>query len=166
MIRIMRHREKGFTLIEVMISLLVILIIVIGAVSYMYATAKNAKEADVRANAVRIGLLLLESWKASGADVSVFNPAVPSENINVLPLSDFGDPGLLNLNTASGFNLLQERCFRIQSDNVKYFVEMTYDDSVPAKLCVYIAWNRGSYSKTALGSPSNKASLTDYAYLY
>lgn len=159
------HRGKGLTLIEVMVSLLIILIIVIGVITYMYATAKNAKEADVRATAGRIALLLLESWKANGAVVSSFDPANSSENINVLPLSDFGSPGALNLNTAAGFNLLKS--IRIQADNVKYFAELTYNNtSAPYKLCVYIAWNKGNYSSSTLGSNANVVALTDYAYLY
>lgn len=163
---IRRHHVKGLTLIEVMISLIVILIVVIGAVGYMYATAKHAKEADVRASAARLGLLLMETWKANGAIPSAFDPANLSENINQAPLSDFGSPGALNLNTAAGFNLLQNRCYRIQADNVKYFVEMTYNDSIPSMLCVYIAWNKGDYGSTTLDSNANRVALTDFAYMY
>ena len=147
-----------------MISMIVILVVAIGAVSYMYASMSNAKEADVRAGAARLALLLLQSWKANGANVSTYNPANPVENINLPPLSDFATPGALNLNTASGFNLLQ--CYRIQVDNVKYFVEMTYDNSTPAKLCVYVAWNKSNYASTTLSANRNLVSLADFAYMY
>ena len=46
-----KHTYKGLTLIEVMISVLIALVIVIGVIGYMYACAYNARAADVRATA-------------------------------------------------------------------------------------------------------------------
>jgi prepilin-type N-terminal cleavage/methylation domain-containing protein len=156
--------KNGLTLIEVMVSMVVILIVAMGAVSYMYASAKHAREADVRATAGRIGLLLLEGWKGNGVDVTTFNPADVSKGFNKLPLSDFATP--VNLNVLPGLtNTL--KTYRIETDKVKYFVKMTYgnyapSDTTPRQLSISVAWNR-NYSDTALGANYNTVVISDYA---
>lgn len=164
MARVRRHRKNGLTLIEVMVSLLVILIIAIGAMSYMYASAVHAKEADVRATAARIGLLLMEGWKGNGVDVTLFNPADTAQGFNKLPLSDFSDPGMLP--SLPGLtNTLHN--YRIEAYNIKYFVKMTYSnyalsDTMPRSLSICVAWNR-DYRSATLGANPNTVVISDYA---
>ena len=67
--RVPKNRNSGLTLIEVMIAMVIIMIIGIGVASYMYACAWNAKRADVRITAKRVGQLLLETWKITGHNI-------------------------------------------------------------------------------------------------
>ena len=159
-----RHHNKGLTLIEIMISMLAILIIAIGVMGYMYASAGQAREADIQAAAGRIGLLLIECWKANGIDVSTFNPVI---DLKKLSLSDFGDPG--NLGALPGLaNILKTtdnpNGYRIIANNIKYFIRLTYDNNTPKTLCVVVAWNQNN-SLTSLGSKYDKIVLTDYSYI-
>jgi hypothetical protein len=149
--------RTGLTLVEVMISLLAILVIVIGVMGYMYASARNAREADVRATAGRLGLLLMEGWKDYGVDITGFNPA--TQGFNKLPLSDFTNS--INLSALPGLaNLLQT--YRIEADKVKYFVKLTYSNDIPKKLSIVVAWNM-NYSSTTLGTNPRIVTLTDIA---
>ena len=56
----------GITLIEVMVTIVVISIAVVGAAGYRYHSALNARRANVQITAARIALLMLESWKGQG----------------------------------------------------------------------------------------------------
>ena len=62
---IRNHYDKGLTLIEIMVSLLVVAIGLLGAMSFRYYGARNARIADVHADAGRVGLLILEGWKGA-----------------------------------------------------------------------------------------------------
>jgi prepilin-type N-terminal cleavage/methylation domain-containing protein len=67
------HRDKGLTLIEILVSLLIVAIAVIGAMMYRYYAARNARMADVHADAGRVGLLILEGWKGVAGRLD-YNP--------------------------------------------------------------------------------------------
>ncbi|MHC4525778.1 MAG: type IV pilus modification PilV family protein, partial [Planctomycetota bacterium] len=65
--------RRGFTLVEVMISILIVMILATGAMGYQYASTRDVKVSEVQASAARIGMLLLESWKGQQGDTS-FDP--------------------------------------------------------------------------------------------
>jgi type II secretory pathway pseudopilin PulG len=158
--RVRKNRNNGLTLIEVVVSMLVIMIIVIGAVSYMYASMWNARRAEVRITATRIGQLLLETWKVTGPvvngvwNVTAFNPMV-----------DFG-PELPNNFQAAAVDLggigAELGDYQIQIDGVYYFVTLLYDNSQPRMLNARVAWNIDLTSAT-LGSNFKYIDLTSNA---
>jgi prepilin-type N-terminal cleavage/methylation domain-containing protein len=62
-----RHKSvKAFTLIELMVAMVILIIGVTGAMGYRYHSALNARKADVQITAARIGLSLLQNWKGYG----------------------------------------------------------------------------------------------------
>ena len=62
-------QNRGGTLVEVMMGVLVLMVVLIGVLNYQYFCALDARKSDVRVKASRLGLLLLEGWKAvEGAD--------------------------------------------------------------------------------------------------
>jgi prepilin-type N-terminal cleavage/methylation domain-containing protein len=157
------QHKSGLTLIEVMISLVIILIIAIGVMGYMYATAKNAREADVRATAARIGLLLLEGWRTQLGDTSTYDPQVDFDSGTTIPFDEFASitastnpPGL-----TSPF-----KYYRIGLNGIKYFVKMSFVDNAGQSrlLNVAIAWSRDYSSGTLEYSSSRMVSQTKYAY--
>jgi type II secretory pathway pseudopilin PulG len=163
--RLHRHHNDGLTLIEVMVSLLVILFIGIGAVSYMYACAWNARRAEVRITATRIGQVLLETWKLTGSydalgrwswNVTNFNPTNAYFNLT-LPdsfSSDGFDLGGIGPGELGDFN--------IQIDGVTYFVTLLYDNNLPNMLSARVAWNKNLRSAT-LDSDYHYVDVTSYA---
>jgi len=163
--RVRKNRNSGLTLIEVMISMLVIMIIVIGAISYMYSCMWNAKRADVRITATRVGQLLLETWKITGSidvegnwswNVNDFDPTDPDFNITLPDSFESITADLGGVGTPLGD-------YGIQLDGVGYFVTLLFDDNnLPPMLSARIAWNK-NYSSTTLESDYMYVDVTSYA---
>ena len=157
------HHVKGLTLIEVMVTMLVALIIAVGVMGYMYATALQAHLADVRATAARLGLLLLEGWKTQGGNILTYDPKNDFLDNTSIPFNEFVEistnpadpPGLANTYT----------CFRIKIDYIQYFVKMSYQDSANGQreLNVAVAWDRKSGDNTLDYSQSRLISQTKFA---
>ena len=53
----------GFTLVEVMATVLILTVAVLGTSGYRYYAALDARKAATHTTAARIGLLLCESWR-------------------------------------------------------------------------------------------------------
>ena len=163
MVRSGKNRGKGLTLVEVMITLLVALVIAIGVMSYMYATALHAHLADVRATAARLGLLLLEGWKNRNVDFLTYDPKDELLDNTSIPFNEFveiaGDPtdppGLANTYAY----------LRIRIDYIQYFVKLSYQDSANGQkeLNVAVAWDRNSGDDTLDYRPSRLISQTKFA---
>jgi prepilin-type N-terminal cleavage/methylation domain-containing protein len=62
-------RCGGFTLVEVMVSVAIIVIVALGTLSYQYQTVKHSRSAEAEVTAAYLGQLLLEDWKSTFGDV-------------------------------------------------------------------------------------------------
>lgn len=156
--------KKGLTLIEVMITLLIALIIITAVMGYMYASAINARAADVRITAARIGQLLLETWKITGHvdgsgkwswNAIDFDPKDTDFN-SALP-SSFSDASV-NLG-GEGTELGD---YVITIDSVQYFVTLLYNTGQPSMLSARVAWSRHSTAGN-LGSDPEWVDVTGFA---
>ncbi len=128
-------KRSGFTIIEVIVALAGILVIVIGALSFQYYCAVDTREADVRAGANRLALLMLEGWRGSAG----------SEDFD--PLIEFGplaaaDGPLESIDPAG------EDRYMVVANRTNYFVTLYCNDDVsePERilrtLSVTVAWSR------------------------
>ena len=153
-----KHTYKGLTLIEVMISVLIALVIVIGVIGYMYACAYNARAADVRATATRLGLLVMEAWKADGVDLDLFDPGqLASPDILVDNTNNIGMTGSLSETVGTPM---------IKINGVSYFVTLTHDFELLPKMEVLVAWNPDDYgqsSNSGLGDRPDSIVLHGFA---
>ncbi len=62
--RIKKVKTAGaFTLVEVMVTILILSVALIGASGYRYYAALDARKASLQATAARIALLFCESWR-------------------------------------------------------------------------------------------------------
>jgi type II secretory pathway pseudopilin PulG len=59
-------RIHGFTIVEVMISMAVLIIVAVGTMFFQYNGASPARQAEAQTAAARFGQLLLEDWKSTG----------------------------------------------------------------------------------------------------
>ncbi|UCH89480.1 MAG: prepilin-type N-terminal cleavage/methylation domain-containing protein [Thermoplasmata archaeon] len=163
--RVRKNRNSGLTLVEVMVSMLVIMIIVIGAVSYMYACMWNAKRADIRITATRIGQTLLDLWKINGPvvdgiwDVEAFNPIDPDFNL-ILP-DNIGT-------TIEGIEGIGQELrgtrYEITIDGAHYFITLSYRQDYPNfyLLNACVAWSR-NFNSATLESDPHRVWLTSYS---
>jgi len=61
------HSNKGVTLIEALIAAVVVSILALGGLAYQYLGAAHFHVAHAELTATRVGQLLIEDWKGSGA---------------------------------------------------------------------------------------------------
>jgi prepilin-type N-terminal cleavage/methylation domain-containing protein len=61
------HSNKGVTLIEALIAAVIVSILALGGLVYQYLGATHFRVAHAELTATRVGQLLIEDWKGSGA---------------------------------------------------------------------------------------------------
>ena len=93
--------EMGVSLIEVMVSIVILLVAVTGALGYRYYAALDARRAAMRRTSARIGLLLSESWRGVkgdstydpitylGSDLAITTSTGPAEPNGFTPLGSY-----------------------------------------------------------------------------
>ena len=153
-----KNQRSALTIIEVVIALAGILVVIVGALSFEYYCAVDTREADVRAGANRLALLLLEGWRGTGGRVDgAFNPDV-----------EFGPIlGADNINESSvGLPGLSEPLgrYRVDLNRANYFVTLSYyDDPIgaPRTLSATVAWSR-NYRSEDLSEYVRSVTLTTY----
>lgn len=133
--------RRGFTLVEVMISILIVMILVTGAMGYQYASTRDVKVSEVQASAARIGMLLLESWKGQQGDTS-FDPVDTFNSEMTIQTSTIG-PDVPD--GSIGAPLVKLGSYEIILKNVHYYVTLSYDGastSEPMILNATVTWRR------------------------
>lgn len=69
------------TLIEVMVSALLVVVVIVGALMVRYLTVKQAVRADAYNTAARVGQLLMEGWRSTELNIYEPNDRFPDELI-------------------------------------------------------------------------------------
>lgn len=133
--------RRGFTLTEVMISILIVMVLATGAMGYQYHSTRDVKTSEVQTTASRIAVLLLEAWKGQQGDLA-FDP-----------VDTFGDEMTIGTtsngpavpNNSVGVPLTQLDSYEIFIQGVYYFVTLSYEEasaSEPMLLNATVAWKR------------------------
>ncbi|MBN2269011.1 MAG: prepilin-type N-terminal cleavage/methylation domain-containing protein [Sedimentisphaerales bacterium] len=151
------HIERpGFTLIEVMVALAGFLVVIIGGLSFQYYCAVDTREADVRAVANRLALLMLEGWRGS-AGSDDFQPEFEFGDLVAIETTTVGLPGI-------GFELPSR--YKIVANRANYFVTLSYNDDVTGPgdsilrtLSVSVAWDK-NYKAEELSEYLRSVALT------
>lgn len=78
-----RLHQRGFTLVEVVIAILVLSIISLGVFSFQVHAVKQTKRAAAKMTAAGIGSLILENWKSAGG-AGTYDPTVHNFGISKL----------------------------------------------------------------------------------
>ena len=63
-----KSQRDGFTLVEVMVSVAIIVIVALGTLSFQYQSVKHSRTSEAQVTATRLGQLLLEDWKSTFGD--------------------------------------------------------------------------------------------------
>ena len=141
------RQRRGFTLTEVMISILIVMVLVTGAMGYQYNSTRDVKISEVQASAARIAMLLLEGWKGRQGDTA-FDPAdVFSDKMTIQTASGPDVP-----DNAAGVPLTTLGSYEVVLRSVYYYVTLSYEASSasePMLLNATVAW-RGDYTQNAL----------------
>jgi len=151
-----RTRQRGLTLIEVAISMLLASVVITAMLSVRYYTVQHAKRADVYNNAGRLALLMIEGWRGA-----------PEPGMYT-PIASFGkeftkfEPSGSGLLPPSGFTLLG--WYHIVMNNLHYYATLSYQDATadqPAAFNVCVGWKK-NYVAGTFTSDDEYVQLTTY----
>lgn len=134
-----RHTDGGFSLVEVTIAIVILMVLATGGLSYLYYSNLGAKKSEAQATAARLASLLLNSWKGNGGSAS-FNPVTAFENQFTITDSPNGPPVAMT-GCTNTFTLLNN--YHIVLGNINYYVSMSYCPATandPLALSVCVAW--------------------------
>ncbi len=62
----MAMKKSGFTLIEIVATIGLLAVLVLGTLGYQFHASKSMQMAQAKVSATRLGLLVLENWKIEG----------------------------------------------------------------------------------------------------
>ena len=146
--------QSGASLIEVMISIVVLSIGVIAASSYRYHSTLDINRADTQAVAGGIGWTLCESWRGVRGDPS-YNPVTCLTPALTIAADD--GPA-----TPTGFTLLGK--YQVTSNSVNYFVNMSWKDlSISLRIVnIAVAWAQAKRGQTTLNDTDKQFKVVTY----
>jgi len=150
-----RTRTRGFTLTEVMVSILLVTTIILAAIGTRYLAVKQARRGDAYGTAGKLGLMLLEAWRSS-ATPATYDPITTFAGQMTVSTSGTGPPA------PTGFTTLGR--YRIVLDNVNYYPTLAYVNATttqPAVLHVSVAFKH-SYQAGTIATGDNTVRLTTY----
>ena len=139
---------QGFTLIEVMISILIIMVLTTGAMGYQYHSTRDVKISEVQATAARLAMLLLEAWKGQQGETT-FDPTDVFGSEMDVQTSMIGPDVPHN---SAGAPLTTLGSYEVVVGGVHYYIALSYEDPSalePMLLNATIGW-RNNYSQGEL----------------
>jgi prepilin-type N-terminal cleavage/methylation domain-containing protein len=165
--------RAGFTLVEIMVTIAVLMIAIIGTSAFRYNTALSAREAEAKTDAARIAQVLCESWR-SASDPNEFDAATALDlkasfgsayaTIFAIDGTEHG-PYVADGFTPSGYYKI-----RIddndEGDEITYWVTLSWQDVSPGlrALNIVVGWDpRSAISNYYWGGGSGRTfKLTTY----
>ena len=63
-----KSQRDGFTIVEAMVSLAIVIIVALGTLSFQYYSVRDSRSSEAQVTATRLGQLLLEDWKSTFGD--------------------------------------------------------------------------------------------------
>ena len=155
-----RHKyEAGLTLVEVLISGVILMIAILGTVAFRYNAALGARKADLYVAAARTALLLSEGWRAAD-EPNTFDPTLlagtPELVITVAAEGAPAPPGFTSLGN-----------YAIVADEVRYLATLSWKYAAPGSslrtLNVVVAWEQRGSGLNGFDKMDKTFKLTTYA---
>ncbi|MHC4259093.1 MAG: prepilin-type N-terminal cleavage/methylation domain-containing protein [Planctomycetota bacterium] len=145
-------RRTGLTMIEIMVTIAVLLIVVVGTSAFRYHAVLGARQGEARTTAARMAQMLCESWRGA-SDPNTFNPVTALDpgtslgqqfsDIVAVDVSEHGP------SVADGFTLLGY--YRIvlddndseQGDEISYWTTLAWQDVASGlrALNIVVGWD-------------------------
>jgi prepilin-type N-terminal cleavage/methylation domain-containing protein len=131
--------RSAFTLVEVMVTSVVLCIIAIGSLNFQYYATRDSKMSLAQISATRIAQLLLEDWMSTGGSED-YDPAslgLGFSPIEIIPPKESDNLG----------SKLRDTMFSVMIDESPLLVllmskDVSYDESAKVtlrQLCVYVS---------------------------
>jgi hypothetical protein len=145
---------RAFTIIEVIIAAIILVIAIIGTSAFRYRAAFGARQADSYSTGVRMTLLLCEGW--AGVDGNnTYNPVTTfSPALTISTATGIAAP--------TGFTKLNS--YKIVVDGFSYFATLSWKDmgSGIKSLYVVVSWDQCDRGTNTLATAGQSFKLTTY----
>lgn len=168
-------RRSGLTMIEIMVTIAVLLIVVVGTSAFRYNAVLSARQAEAKTTAARLAHMICESWRGAN-DPNTFNPVTVLDPATSLG-NQYSDIVAVEVSNngpsvAEGFTLLGN--YRIvlddndseQGDELSYWTTLAWQDVASGlrALNIVVGWDpRNPMSDSYLsGGTSRTFRLTTY----
>jgi prepilin-type N-terminal cleavage/methylation domain-containing protein len=145
--------RKGFSLVEVMASVAILIVAVIGTSGFRYYTALQERQAAKQIASARIALTLCESWRGMKG-LATFNPAASLST--VMTIQAGSGPA-----TPAGFTSLGG--YEVQADGANYYARLSWQDinTDLRAMNVIVAWSQTN-DQAEFGDTDKSFALTTY----
>ncbi|MCE5185506.1 MAG: hypothetical protein LLF76_05215 [Planctomycetaceae bacterium] len=143
---------RAFTLVEVVISILIIMVLVNGVLGYQYFSTHDVRLSEVQASGARLGLLLLESWKAGGGPAGFDPVAQFGDKMKIEAIA--GGPAVPDGEDA----FIKQGSYGVRMANTYYFVTLSQaeaNEQEPQALSVIVAWKKDYSAGDLTGEEAN-----------
>ncbi len=146
--------QSGESLIEVMITIVVLSVGVIAASGYRYHSTLNIARADTQTAAAGIAWTLCESWRGVKGDPN-YNPVTSLTPALTITVGD--GPA-----TPTGFTLMGK--YHVTLNGVNYFVNMSWKNLSASLriLNVTVAWAQAKRGQTTLSDTDKQFKVVTY----
>jgi hypothetical protein len=137
--RLSTRARSGVTLISTLISLAIILVALIGTISFRYYATLDARKAAAQTTASRIALLLCENWRGINGDAGYDPVAYLGSDIKLTQSEGPGGPD--DFTPLGSYKIVLDE-EDDTAEGADYFVTLSWKDIQPGlrALNVVVAW--------------------------
>lgn len=174
---------RAVTLVEIMVTIVVLLLMVLGTSGLRSHTVRDARRAEAQVTAVRLASLLLNGWKGSGghsgysnyelSDPGDYDPSDPNDydpaDADPVELGPglgvrYSAPGPAVPDGYSPLDLAANPNYEIVVNSKNYYATLSYKDQLgePRALNVCVAWMK-DYQAWNNSKPYRSVTLATYA---
>jgi hypothetical protein len=125
-----------------MIAMTILIAAIIGTSNFRYYSALDARKAEAKITASRIGLMLCENWRGLGG-TSTYDPvAFLSPDLTIAASSGPTQP--------TGFTLLGS--YTVTVNNANFYITLSWDDVSPGlrALNIIVSWAQRQLGQSSL----------------
>lgn len=145
---------SGFSLVGIMIAITILIAAIIGTSNFRYYSAMDAKKADAKITASRIGLMLCENWRGLGGTPTYDPVAYLGSDLTITASSGPTPP--------SGFTLLGS--YTVTVNNSNFYITLSWNDVSAGlrALNIIVAWAQREQPSSSLNDADKTFQLTTY----
>jgi type II secretory pathway pseudopilin PulG len=149
------NMQHGFTIVEVVTSIVVLMIGILGASAFRYHASINERLTRAKVSATRIGMTVLETWHGMDADLT-FDPAT------TLPASLAPETVLTGPAAPAGFTPIT--ICHVSLDDTHYYVTLSYKERDPnlRVMSVVVGW-RPEYDAGVISASDETIAFETFA---
>lgn len=137
--RLSNQTRSGITLISTLISLSIILVALIGTITFRYYATLDARKAAAQTTASRIALLLCENWRGINGDTGYDPVAYLGSDIKLTQSEGPGEPD--DFTPLGSYKIILDEDDD-GTEGADYFVTLSWKDLQPGlrALNVVVSW--------------------------